>query len=98
MKTLFMLETGGQEKELPSFAEAFVIKKQISLEQLLGMQDKRKRQEENNFGIKQYEYMLVKKENYEFFLFVRMAENFQYNLSEGYPSIGIALRIGFYVW
>ncbi len=100
MKTLLMLGTLGQEhisfeRELPSFAEAFVLKKQTSLEQLVGMKVEREIEEDLMFGVDQYEFRLMKKGNYELFLFGRSRENSPYCSFEHYPAIGIAFRIEF---
>ncbi len=106
MKTLLILGTLIHEgpiislnMKLPSFAERFILEpeKQRNLEHVLGMQWKEKQtQIEKDFVIEKYEYTLIKKENYEFFLFGRTSEpHFQYNRFDQYPAIGIALRVEF---
>ncbi len=99
MKTLLMLGILGQEhisfeRELPSFAETFVLKKQTSLERLLA-QKERKIQQDAYALTQQYEYTLLKEKNYEIFLFGRATETFQYGHFEQYSALGIAFRIEF---
>lgn len=107
METLLMLGILKQEqdeislqKEMPSFGEAFVLdpEKQRSLEYALGMQwQKKETQIERSFGVEQYESTLLKKGNYELFLFGRTIEPyyFPYTSFQQYPVVGVALKVEF---